>query len=134
MLFSAQSFILSVSPSADEKKAGNSTSVRINLTESNIPETQVMASFMSGQSPRVRLQGALRENGIPKDKTVNLSWEKYLGNAKLSLGIVPETPEQILERAKRDPMFLKELMDQFKIGKEIVESDSEQKLEEPKQE
>jgi hypothetical protein len=116
MLFTAQSFIMSVSASADVKKAGGGISVRINLTESEIPDSQVMATLMSGQSPRVRLQGALREDGVPKDRTVNLSWEKYLGTAKLSLGIIPETPEQILARAKADPMFLKQLMEQFKIG------------------
>lgn len=79
----------------------------LTLTGCEVPDEVVANSLLSGQSPRVRLQNNWRSNGIPR--VLSMSWADYL-SGKAPRIIIPETPEQIVAKAKTDPKYLAEIL------------------------
>lgn len=60
--------VFSIKTKANAKAAEKPTTVTVDWT--GLTEEQAKAAMICGQSPRVRLQGALRKHGIPAAITV----------------------------------------------------------------
>ena len=79
----------------------------VTITAGDVPDATVIASAIGGNSPRVNHQSNWRRNGIPSN--ITMTPEEWFGKPKAVS--VPETPESIQERAKRDPAFKQRMME-----------------------
>ena len=106
--------------STQVQKGTGAIVTRLTLTECEIPDEVILSTLISGQSPRVRLQNKFRADGIPKE--MEMSWEQYVIPGRAPRVVVPETAEQIAERAQKDPALLAALLD--KLGFSVAEDDN----------
>jgi len=73
-------------------KDGPPHTTHVTLTESDIPETVVADVLIGGNSPRVRMQGQWRDDGIPAD--VTMSWADWVTPARRTRVETPVTFEK----------------------------------------
>ena len=77
----------------------------VTIAEGDIDDAIVIASSVSGNSPRVKHQSNWRRNGVPPN--ANFTPIEWFGSPKQAK--IPETISQVTERAKRDPEYLANL-------------------------
>lgn len=83
------------------QKDSEPIATRVTLTSADVPDGVVAAALVSGNSPRVKWQSNWRRNGVPRE--VTMTWAEWVGKPEAIAA--PETPEQVLARAQRDPTF-----------------------------
>lgn len=91
----------------------------VTIEAGSVPDSTVIASAISGNSPRVNHQANWRRNGIPEAVTMTPS--EWFGKPKQVT--VPETPESIKARAKADPDFRKRMADMMEQLRKMDEEE-----------
>ena len=119
MLFTTQT----VSITTKVNKNAPQVETTLTLTESEIDDSVVMSALISGQSPRVRIQNAWREDGIPKAVTVK--WADYITPGKVTRVAVKQTDDEIAKGLLSDPIRLKAMLPARGLTTERDESDDE---------
>lgn len=85
----------------------------VNLSEGEVDEATVANVLVSGNSPRVKWQSTWRRNGTDGN-IVNMTWIEWLGTPRTASA--PETAEQTIARAKRDPAYMDALRKALESG------------------
>ena len=104
-------------------KNGGEQVTRLTLTGCEVDDAVIASSLISGQSPRVRLQNGFRANGIPKETT--MTWAEYITPGRQPKVVIAETPEQVAERANKDPEYRKMLLEQLGLVEEVEDQETE---------
>ena len=104
MLFKACNFKVVTNTIPKEKRrfpSDGDQTTHVFLSESEIPDEDIMNTLCGGQSPRVRYQASWRKNGIPKE--LKLPAMKWVGTPDKILLDMSE--DEMSNRAKNDPDF-----------------------------
>ena len=97
----------------------------LTLTESEVDDNIVAQSLISGQSPRVAIQGNWRRNGIPKEQT--MPWAEFIKPGRSRVATQQLTPEQMMAALLSDPEKLNELLRKngYEVGEQVETDETE---------
>ena len=97
----------------------------LTLTESEVDDNIVAQSLISGQSPRVAIQGNWRRNGIPKEQT--MTWAEFIKPGRSRVATQQLTPEQMMAALLSDPEKLNELLRKngYEVGEQVETDETE---------
>ena len=79
--------------------------ITVNLDWAGYTIDMAIRDLIAGQSPRVKIQAQVRNNGMPKDRTINIKMLELNANRRTIQQLTPaQALDMEFEAAKTDPV------------------------------